>query len=233
MPAPVVLVLAPTALTSVHVVAPHVRDPGAAIQLAVLCGVLLPLLLAAVAAAGRDVRAGIAAGALLVAAGAPSGGATTACGKACLAAAAGGVAARLLHSRAEVLGLLTLAALADVFSVLRGPTSWAMSGAHPAAAVSLVELPALGDPRVTVIGLTDILLVSMLLALPEPLVVRRRATALTLTAALSLVFLAGSATGRFLPALPAIALAFVLANAGRAARTPGAHATAAAARPGG
>jgi hypothetical protein len=122
-----------------------------------------------------------------------------------LAAALVGVSlARYVTSVGTVLIIVVAAIAADVFSVFAGPTEALVREGSPLLDFLLLIFPTFGSPLGFALGLSDFIFLALFAATSRFLDLRYAATLLAVTAGLLLE--------RPLPALPFIAIAFLLVN---------------------
>ena len=131
-----------------------------------------------------------------------------------LAAACVGVSlARYITSVGTVLIVVVAAIASDIFSVFAGPTQALVRANSPLLDFLLLVFPTFGSPLGFGLGLSDFIFLALFAAAGRFLDLRYVATLLGVCAAAFLAVTAGLLLARPLPALPFIALAFVLVNA--------------------
>jgi len=131
-----------------------------------------------------------------------------------LAAACLGIAlARYITSVGVVLIIVLAAIASDIFSVFAGPTRVLVEEDSPILDGLLLVFPTFGSALGFGLGVSDFIFLALFAAAGRFLDLRYAATLLGLCFAAFLAVTAGLLLQRPLPALPFIALAFVLANA--------------------
>jgi len=131
-----------------------------------------------------------------------------------LAAACVGVSlARYITSVGTVLIVVVAAIVSDIFSVFAGPTEALVRANSPLLDFLLLIFPTFGSPLGFGLGLSDFIFLALFAAAGRFLDLRYAATLLGVCAAAFLAVTAGLLLARPLPALPFIAMAFVLVNA--------------------
>lgn len=131
-----------------------------------------------------------------------------------IAAASFGFAlAHYVSSPGTALLVACVAALADIFSVLAGPTHALIRGNSPALQFLLLVFPSFGHPFGFALGASDFIFLALFSALGLLLNLRYPLTLLSCCIAAFLALAAGFLLERPLPALPFISLAFIVANA--------------------
>ena len=122
--------------------------------------------------------------------------------------------ARRVTSPGIALLVAGAATAADLFSVFAGPTRALVERGAPALDYLLLIFPTFGYPLGFALGLADFIFLALFAALARHLEGLRPLPTLALgCAAVLLAMLAGLLLARPLPALPFIALSFILANA--------------------
>jgi len=121
--------------------------------------------------------------------------------------------ARYITSIGTVLIVVVAAIAADVFSVFAGPTEALVREKSPLLDLLLLVFPTFGSPLGFALGLSDFIFLALFAAAARFLELRYAATLLVVCSAAFLAVTAGLLLGRPLPALPFIAIAFVLVNA--------------------
>jgi hypothetical protein len=131
-----------------------------------------------------------------------------------LAAACVGISlARYITSVGTVLIVVVAAIAADVFSVFAGPTEALVRTNSPLLDFLLLVFPTFGTPLGFGLGLSDFIFLALFAAAARTLDLRYTATLLVVCTAAFLAVTAGLLLARPLPALPFIAIAFVVGNA--------------------
>jgi hypothetical protein len=131
-----------------------------------------------------------------------------------LAAACVGISlARYITSVGTVLIVVVAAIAADIFSVFAGPTEALVRTESPLLDFLLLVFPTFGSPLGFGLGLSDFIFLTLFAAAARSLDLRYPATLLAVCSAAFLAVTVGLLLVRPLPALPFIAVAFVLANA--------------------
>jgi hypothetical protein len=133
-----------------------------------------------------------------------------------LAAACVGISlARYVTSVGTVLLIVVAAIAADVFSVFAGPTEALVREESPLLDLLLLIFPTFGSSLGFALGLSDFIFLALFAAAARFLDLRYTTTLLCVCSAAFLAVTAGLLLGRPLPALPFIAIAFVLVNVDR------------------
>ena len=131
-----------------------------------------------------------------------------------LAAACVGIAlARYITSVGVVLIIVLAAIASDLFSVFAGPTRMFVQEGSPVLEGLLLVFPTFGSALGFGLGLSDFIFIALFAAASRFLNLRYAATLLGVCFAAFLAVSAGLLLARPLPALPFIAIAFVLVNA--------------------
>ena len=131
-----------------------------------------------------------------------------------IAAACIGISlARYITSVGTVLIVVVVAIASDIFSVFAGPTEALVRANSPLLDFLLIVFPTFGSPLGFGLGLSDFIFLALFAAAGRFLNLRYAATLLGVCAAAFLAVTAGLLLERPLPALPFIAIAFVLSNA--------------------
>lgn len=131
-----------------------------------------------------------------------------------LAAACLGVAlARYVTSVGTVLIIVLAAIASDLFSVFAGPTRALVREDSPLLDGLLLVFPTFGSPLGFGLGLSDFIFLALFAAASRSLNLRYVATLLGICFAAFLAVTVGLLLARPLPALPFIAIAFVVVNA--------------------
>jgi hypothetical protein len=140
-----------------------------------------------------------------------------------LAAACGaGFALALLLDAGRQLVVIALAALvADVASVLAGPTKVLGEDAPGALSATALHLPAWGEGGTILVGLVDAVFLALFTAGAVRLGLRPLPSLVALVAALAVSAIAAAALDRALPAVPLMAIALIGVNADRILRRGG------------
>ena len=129
------------------------------------------------------------------------------------AAACVGVSlARYVSSVGVVLLIVAVATVSDLFSVFVGPTKILVEEDSPILDLLLLVFPTFGSPLGFGLGVSDFIFLALFAAASRFLDLRYLATLLGLCLATFLAVTAGLLLERPLPALPFIAIAFVLVN---------------------
>ena len=134
-------------------------------------------------------------------------------GRICFAAALALALARRINSVGVAFLVAAVATAADLFSVLAGPTKALVEEGSPALDFLLVIFPTFGQPLGFALGVADFVFLALFAAIARHLSLRPVPTLALGCAAIIAAMLAGLILGTYLPALPFIALSFVLANA--------------------
>ena len=130
-----------------------------------------------------------------------------------LAAACVGISlARYVSSVGVVLLIAAVATASDLFSVFAGPTKTLVEEDSPILDLLLLVFPTFGSPLGFGLGVSDFIFLALFAAASRFLNLRYITTLLGLCFATFLAVTAGLLLERPLPALPFIAIAFVLAN---------------------
>ena len=136
-----------------------------------------------------------------------------------LAAACVGISlARHVNSVGTVMIVVLAAIASDLFSVFAGPTRALVRGDSPALDLLLLVFPTFGSALGFGLGVSDFIFLALFAAAGRFLHLRYVATLLGVCFAAFLAVTAGLLLGRPLPALPFVALAFVLVNSDLIAR---------------
>jgi hypothetical protein len=131
-----------------------------------------------------------------------------------LAAASLGVSlARYVNSVGLVVLVAAVAVASDLVSVFAGPTKTLVKEGSPALDFLLLVFPTFGSVPGFGLGVSDLIFLALFAAASRSLNLRYRATLLCVCFGAFLALCAGLLLERPLPALPFIAIAFVLANA--------------------
>jgi hypothetical protein len=131
-----------------------------------------------------------------------------------LAAAFVGISlARYVSSTGVVLLIAAVATVSDLFSVFAGPTKTLVEEASPVLDLLLLVFPTFGSLLGFALGVSDFAFLALFAAASRFLNLRYLATLLGLCLATFLAMTAGLLLERPLPALPFVALAFVIVNA--------------------
>jgi hypothetical protein len=131
-----------------------------------------------------------------------------------LAAASVGISlARYVSSVGVVLLIAAVATASDIFSVFAGPTRELVEENSPALDLLLLVFPTFGSALGFGLGVSDFIFLALFAAASSFLDLRYLATLFSLCLATALAIAAGLLLERPLPAIPFIALAFVLVNA--------------------
>jgi len=120
--------------------------------------------------------------------------------------------ARYVSSVGVVLLIVAVATASDLFSVFAGPTRALMREDSPLLDVLLLVFPTFGSALGFGLGVSDFIFLALFAAASRFLNLRYAATLLGVCSAAFLALSAGLLLERPLPALPFIALAFVLVN---------------------
>ncbi len=130
-----------------------------------------------------------------------------------VAAACVGVSlARYVSSVGVALLIVAVATVSDLFSVFAGPTKTLVEEDSPILDFLLLVFPTFGSPLGFGLGVSDFIFVALFAAASGFLNLRYLATLIGLCLATFLAVTAGLLLERPLPALPFIAIAFVLVN---------------------
>ena len=131
-----------------------------------------------------------------------------------LAAAALGFAlARHVTSPAIALLIAAVATVTDLFSVFAGPTKAMVEQSASVLDFLLVIFPTFGQPLGFALGISDFIFLALFIRVSRLLDLRHIATSVAVCAGTLLAMTTSLLLERPLPALPFIALAFILANA--------------------
>lgn len=137
----------------------------------------------------------------------------------CAATALALALARHVNSIAVAVLVAAVATAADLFSVLAGPTRALVREGSPALDFLLVVFPTFGYPLGFALGVADFVFLALFVAVARHLSLRPLATLALGCAAVLAAMLAGLFLQTYLPALPFIALSFLLANGDLALKT--------------
>ena len=130
-----------------------------------------------------------------------------------VAAACVGISlARYVSSVGVVLLIVAVATVSDLFSVFAGPTKILVEEDSPILDLLLLVFPTFGSPLGFALGVSDFIFLALFAAASRFLDLRYLASLLGLCLATFLAVTAGLLLERPLPALPFIAIAFVLVN---------------------
>jgi hypothetical protein len=130
-----------------------------------------------------------------------------------LAAASVGISlARYVSSTGVVLLVVAVATVSDLFSVFAGPTKALVEEDAPVLDLLLLVFPTFGSTLGFGLGVSDFVFLALFAAASRFLNLRYPATLLCVCSATFLAVTAGLLLERPLPALPFIAIAFVLVN---------------------
>ena len=130
-----------------------------------------------------------------------------------VAAACVGISlARHVSSAGVALLIVAVATASDLFSVFAGPTKTLVEEDSPILYLLLLIFPTFGSPLGFGLGVSDFIFLSLFAAASRFLNLRYLATLLGLCLATFLAVTAGLLLERPLPALPFIAITFVLVN---------------------
>jgi hypothetical protein len=121
--------------------------------------------------------------------------------------------ARYVSSVGVVLLIAAVATASDLLSVFAGPTKMLLEEDSPALDLLLLVFPTFGSALGFALGVSDFVFLALFAAASRFLNLRYLATLLCTCFATFLAVTAGLLLARPLPALPFIAIAFVLANA--------------------
>lgn len=131
-----------------------------------------------------------------------------------LAAASVGISlARYVGSVGVILLIVAVATASDLFSVFAGPTRMLVEEDSPVLDVLVLVFPTFGSVLGFGLGVSDFIFLALFAAASRFLNLRYVATLLGICFATFLAMTAGLLLERPLPALPFIAIAFVLVNA--------------------
>ncbi len=120
--------------------------------------------------------------------------------------------ARYVSSVGVVLLIVAVATVSDLFSVFAGPTKALVEEDSPVLDLLLLVFPTFGSPLGFGLGVSDFIFLALFAAASRFLNLRYLATLLGLCLATFFAVTAGLLLERPLPALPFIAIAFVLVN---------------------
>jgi hypothetical protein len=120
--------------------------------------------------------------------------------------------ARYVSSVGVVLLIVAVATASDLFSVFAGPTKTMVEEDSPVLDFLLLVFPTFGSPLGFGLGVSDFIFLALFAAASRFLNLRYLATLLGLCLATFLAVTAGLLLERPLPALPFIAITFVLVN---------------------
>jgi hypothetical protein len=138
--------------------------------------------------------------------------------EALLAATIGLLFARALHAPAIAVGVPVFVALVDVWSVASGPTAKLIADGTSSADPLSFDLPAWGSMgSAGHLGLSDAVFLAMFAAWALRHGCRRTATIVSLALSLVAAIVVSVALDRAIPAIPFLAVAFLLPNADRLA----------------
>jgi hypothetical protein len=112
-----------------------------------------------------------------------------------------------------VLLVVFVAIGADIYSVFAGPTEALVRTESPLLDFLVLVFPTFGSPLGFGLGLSDFIFLALFAAAARTLDLRYTATLLAVCTAAFLAVTAGLPLARPLPALPFIAMAFVIVNA--------------------
>jgi hypothetical protein len=130
-----------------------------------------------------------------------------------LAAASVGISlARYVGAVGVILLIVAVAAVSDLFSVFAGPTRTLVEEDSPVLDLLLLVFPTFGFAFGFGLGVSDFIFLALFAAASRLLNLRYLATLLCICSATFLALTAGLLLGRPLPALPFVAMAFVLVN---------------------
>lgn len=130
-----------------------------------------------------------------------------------LAAASVGISlARYVGSVGVILLIVAVAVVSDLFSVFAGPTKTLVEEDSPLLDLLLLVFPTFGSVLGFGLGVSDFIFLALFAAASRSLNLRYLATLLCLCFAIFLAVTAGLLLERPLPALPFVAIAFVLVN---------------------
>ena len=121
--------------------------------------------------------------------------------------------ARYVRSVGVMLLIVAAATVSDIFSVFAGPTKTLVEENSPVLDLLLLIFPTFGSALGFGLGVSDFVFLSLFAAASRFLNLRYPATLLCVCLATFLAMTAGLLLERPLPALPFIAIAFLLANA--------------------
>ena len=131
-----------------------------------------------------------------------------------LAAACVGISlARYITSVGTILIVVVAAIAADIFSVFAGPTGALVRAESPLLDLLILIFPTFGSPLGFGLGLSDFIFMTLFVATARSLDLRYTTTLVAVCAAGFLAVTTGLLLARPLPALPFIAIAFVVCNA--------------------
>ena len=121
--------------------------------------------------------------------------------------------ARQVTSPGAALLVAVAASASDLFSVFAGPTKALVQEEAPILDFLLLIFPTFGYPLGFALGLADFVFLALFVALAAYLALKPLTTLVLCCVSILIAMLAGLLLGTALPALPAIALAFLIANA--------------------
>lgn len=131
-----------------------------------------------------------------------------------LAAACVGISlARYINSVGTIMIVVVAAIISDVFSVFAGPTGVLVRQDSPALDFLLLVFPTFGSALGFGLGVSDFIFLALFVAAGRFLNLRYAATLVGVCLATFLAVTAGLLLERPLPAIPFVAVAFVLVNA--------------------
>ena len=121
--------------------------------------------------------------------------------------------ARGVTSPGAALLVAVAASASDLFSVFAGPTKALVQEDAPVLDFLLLIFPTFGYPLGFALGLADFVFLAFFVAIAAYLALKPLTTLVLCCVSILLAMLVGLLLGTALPALPAIALAFLIANA--------------------
>ena len=121
--------------------------------------------------------------------------------------------ARGVTSPGAALLVAVAASASDLFSVFAGPTKALVHEDAPVLDFLLLIFPTFGYPLGFALGLADFVFLALFIAIAAYLALKPLTTLVLCCVSIFLAMLVGLLLGTALPALPAIALAFLIANA--------------------
>ena len=121
--------------------------------------------------------------------------------------------ARGVTSTGAAILVAVVASASDLFSVFAGPTKALVREDAQILDFLLLIFPTFGYPLGFALGLADFVFLALFIALAAYLALNLLATLIACCASILFAMLAGLLLGTALPALPAIAIAFLAANA--------------------
>lgn len=209
------------ALFAVETAAPHLPDPGTALQVTWIAVIAIPLATVAIALVaapppprvwlGVTVAVGLALSIGLIQLGYSTTPATIT--KLIASAAIGLLLGSYLTARIEVVVVAIIIAVVDIASVAAGPTHEIVAH-HPKTLDALtLNLHPIGSYGVAQIGCSDLVFFAFFTAAAASLGLRRWITWLVMTASFGLTLALAYAFDLALPALPLLSVAFLAANA--------------------